>query len=52
MLHFVSVAYSTGEFHQHLNHSLIFLIPEVENLENITHMRPIALCNVIVKVVT
>lgn len=41
-----------GEFDRSLNHSLIYLIPKVDIPDSIKQIRPITLCNVLVKVVT
>lgn len=42
---FVRQAFFKGEFHGSLNKSLIALLPNMDALENITHMRPMGFCN-------
>lgn len=50
LINFVRTSFSFSQFPRELNHSLISLIPKVENLESIKQIRPIALCNILIKV--
>lgn len=42
--------FSTCQFPNNLNNTIIVLIPKVEKLDNHKDLRPISLCNVIYKV--
>lgn len=44
--------FCTGTVPRDLNRALIYLIPKVHNLESFSQLRPISLCNVIMKLVT
>lgn len=46
------MAFRRGSVPSEANRTLICLIPKVENLEELTQFRPIALCNVLIKVVS
>lgn len=48
----IRLTLAKGEFDRSLNHSLISLIPKADVPDSMKQMRPIALCNVLVKVVT
>lgn len=45
-------AFLPGSFLPEFNNTLITLIPKQENPENISHFRPIALCNIAIKGIT
>lgn len=49
---FVHGVFETGHIPEHLNHSLICLIPKIQHPETISQFRPICLSNVIIKVVS
>lgn len=44
--------FDTCKIPPNMNHTLITLIPKIEHADNITHFRPIGLCNTIYKIVT
>ncbi|KAG8373229.1 hypothetical protein BUALT_Bualt11G0002000 [Buddleja alternifolia] len=48
----VSGIFTKGEIPESLGHSFLCLIPKIENPELISQFRPIALCNVLFKIVT
>lgn len=52
VIHFVSMAFMTRRFPVEMNESLITLIPKVKHPEDIKHFRPIALTNVITKIIS
>lgn len=52
IIEFVQSAFRTGRIPKEANESLICLLPKFETLEFLSQFRAIALCNVIVKIVT
>lgn len=52
VVHFLTQAFSDGHFADDLNESLITLIPKQDLLETIAQFLPIALSNVVVKIIT
>lgn len=50
-VYFIKEAFAQGNFSTHMNEALILLIPKIEKLEEMAQFRPIALCNVISKVI-
>lgn len=49
---FVRHAFEVGKFLETLNKTLITLIPKQDVPEKISHLRPILLCNIVVKCLT
>lgn len=49
---FVQRVYSLVEFDGALNAFMIALIPKLDSPKNMTQFRPIALCNILVKIIT
>ena len=44
--------FASGSISNHLNQTIITLIPKCQNLETFNHYRPISLCNTVYKIVT
>ncbi|GLT41441.1 hypothetical protein SLA2020_155070 [Shorea laevis] len=49
---FVKQAFQTGCFDEQLNETLLCIIPKIDQLERLNLLRPISLCNVVVKIIT
>lgn len=52
VIQFVRLSFRQGEFDKSLDNSPISLIPKSEHPKSISQLRQIALCNIVVKVVT
>lgn len=48
----VNAFFANGTPFHSINHSLIALIPKLENPESVSHYRPISLCNVVYKIIS
>lgn len=48
----IEEAFSVGRIPPGLNHTYLCLIPKIRNPETVGHLRPISLCNTILKLVT
>lgn len=52
VVHFVTQFFDSGILPEHINDTLLVLIPKVNNPESVRQLRPISLCNVCYQVVT
>ena len=52
MVRAVLFCLNSGSLFLGLNHTFISLIPKVKNLEYVTKFRPIAICNILYKLVS